>query len=344
MIWLTWRQFRAQAWAALATLAVIGIAFAITGPHLASMYDTSGIPTCQAHSDCGTMVSNFLSELKGLDAVLYFVGVGVLYVGPGLIGIFWGAPLVTRELEAGTFRMTWNQSVTRTRWIAVKLGLVGLASMAAAGLLSFMMSWWASPISQANALNTTRNGSSILNRLTPLLFGASGIAPVGYAAFAFALGVTAGVLIRRTLPAMAITLAIFAAIQVVVPNWVRPHLISPLHSITALNPAGIDQVGITDNHMTLGSGVNILGAWVISNQDIDAAGHPFTGPPTQACLTANASSCNASIGRLHLRQLVTYQPASRYWAFQWYETAIFLAAALLLAGFCIWWVRRRRLS
>jgi ABC-type transport system involved in multi-copper enzyme maturation permease subunit len=344
MIWLTWRQFRAQAWAALAILAVIGIAFAITGPHLASLYDTSGIPTCQAHSDCATVVSNFLSELKGLDAVLYFVGLGVLYVGPGLIGIFWGAPLVTRELEASTLRMTWNQSVTRTRWIAVKLGLVGLASMAAAGLLSLMLSWWASPINQANTHNTTRNGSSSLNRLTPLLFGASGIAPVGYAAFAFALGVTAGVLIRRTLPAMAITLAIFAAIQVVVPNWVRPHLISPLHSITALNPARIDQVGITNSHMTVGAGVDLPGAWVISNQDIDATGHPFTGPPTQACLGPNTGSCNASISRLHLRQLVTYQPASRYWALQWYETAIFLAAALVLAGFCIWWIRRRRLS
>jgi hypothetical protein len=344
MIWLTWRQFRAQAWAALATLAVIGIAFVITGPHLNSLYDTSGIPTCQAHSDCGTVVSNFINELKGIDSILYFVGLGVLYVGPGLIGVFWGAPLVTRELEAGTFRMTWNQSVTRTRWIAVKLGLVGLASMAAAGLLSLMMSWWASPITQANALNTTRNGSSSLNRLTPLLFGASGVAPVGYAAFAFALGVTAGVLIHRTLPAMAVTLAIFAAVQVVIPNVVRPHLIAPLHSVTALNPAGIDQVGISNNHMIVGAGVNIPGAWILSNTDIDAAGHPFTGPPTQACLTPNATSCSASIGRLHLRQVVTYQPASRYWAFQWYETAIFLAAALILAGFCIWRIRRRRLS
>ena len=346
MIWLTWRQFRAQAWAALGALAVIAIAFAVTGPHLASLYSTSGIPTCQARSDCGTAVSNFLNQIKGVDAVLYFVGLGVLYLAPAVIGLFWGAPLVTRELEAGTFRMTWNQSVTRTRWIAVKLGLIGLASMAAAGLFSLTVSWWASPINQANGLNTTRNGSSSLNRLTPLLFGASGITPIGYAAFAFALGVTAGVLIRRTLPAMAITLAVFAAIQVIMPNVIRPHLIAPLHSITVLNTGAIDDIGINNSQMTVGAAVNIPGAWILSNQDIDAAGHPFTGPPTQACMSQNASqlACNASIGKLHLRQLVTYQPASRYWAFQWYETAIFLAAALLLAGFCIWWIRRRRLS
>ena len=41
---------------------------------------------------------------------------------PALIGAFWGAPLITREFEAGTFRLAWNQSVTRARWLAIKLG------------------------------------------------------------------------------------------------------------------------------------------------------------------------------------------------------------------------------
>ncbi len=50
------------------------------------------------------------------------------------------------------------------------------------------------------------------------------------------------------------------------------------------------------------------------------------------------------VSRLHLPQLVIYQPAYRYRAFQWYETAIFHALSLALAGFCFWWVRRRRLS
>ena len=39
-------------------------------------------------------------------------------------------------------------------------------------------------------------------------------------------------------------------------------------------------------------------------------------------------------------EMVTYQPADRYWAFQWYETAIFLALALILVAFCFWWLRR----
>jgi hypothetical protein len=40
--------------------------------------------------------------------------------------------------------------------------------------------------------------------------------------------------------------------------------------------------------------------------------------------------------------LLTYRPASRYWAFQWYEMAIFLGFAVILGGFCLWWSRRRR--
>ena len=49
--------------------------------------------------------------------------------------------------------------------------------------------------------------------------------------------------------------------------------------------------------------------------------------------------CVARVGtRFH--ELVSYQPASRYWPLQWYELAIFLAAAVVLAAACIWRVRR----
>jgi len=39
--------------------------------------------------------------------------------------------------------------------------------------------------------------------------------------------------------------------------------------------------------------------------------------------------------------LATYQPASRYWSFQGYETALFVVLALVLACLSFWWVRRR---
>ena len=86
------------------------------------------------------------------------------------------------------------------------------------------------------------------------------------------------------------------------------------------------------------------GAWVLSNQTITPPAVCSPARPRGLRDARIFQACQARSARLHLRQLVTYQPASRYWAFQWSETAIFLAPALLLAGFCFWWVRRRRLS
>ena len=73
------------------------------------------------------------------------------------------------------------------------------------------------------------------------------------------------------------------------------------------------------------------------------AGHEFISPAPAACekSTGSFSECTAALGRLGLRQVVTYQPASRYWAFQGYETAIFVVLALALGGCCAWQIRRR---
>jgi hypothetical protein len=263
-----------------------------------------------------------------------------------VIGVFWGAPLVTHEFETGTFRLVWNQSVSRTRWLAVKLSLLGLTAMATAGLLSLMVTWWTSPVEAADRLLSTHDtgNAGVIDRLQPLLFATRGITPAGYAALAFALGVTAGVLIRRTVPAMAATLATFAAVQAVMPLWVRPHLLTPVTTSTPLNPADINELTMSGGHATLFASVDTPGAWVLSNQTTSAAGRLFTGPLPSACKNASFQACQAAIGRLHLRQLVSYQPASRYWPLQWYESGIFLALTLVLAGFCFWWIRRRRLA
>jgi hypothetical protein len=191
MIWLTWRQFRAQAIAAAAAVAVLGVIFGVTGPHLAHLYDISGLASCRV--GCSALTSTFLDSMKA-DAVypvLYIAGIGILYVTPAIIGMFWGAPLVTRELEAGTFRLAWNQSVYQT--------------------------------------------------ITP-------------------------------------------------------------------------------------------------------AGRVFVLPDVPACASGTQQQCDAWLATQHLRRQVSYQPASRFWAFQWYETAIFLGFALALAGFCVWQIRHRRLS
>lgn len=351
MIRLTWLQFRAQALVACGVLAVIAVALAVTGPALVHDYATN-VAACQAHGDCDAAIKDLATRFRGLPQLS-----DVLLVVPALVGIFWGAPLIARELETGTFRLAWTQSITRRRWLGVKLGLVGLSSMAVAGLLSFMLTWWASPIDRAS-----------LNRLSPALFGERGIVPVGYAALAFTLGVTAGMLLRRTLPAMAATLVAFLGTRLAVTYWVRPHLIPPARiTRPLLLPGG-------PRPTTLGADTVQPDSWVISDRTINAAGHVIgsnggIGPnggilfrPAPGGLTLEGGGfcpglqtptgsnrgvsgfseafqhCNDKLG---IREVLIYQPGSRYWALQGLETAVCLGLALALAGFCFWWIRRR---
>ena len=347
MTWLTWRQFRVQAITAAAVMAAFAILLAATGPHLASLYAASGISGCKPAS-CGNLAAGFLAQLStaGTYAVLDLIGVVIILLTPAVIGLFWGAPLIARELETGTAALAWNQSVTRTRWLAVKLTVYGLAAMAVTEGLSLMQAWWAAPIGRAvgqlGSLHFTLPGEFgfVLSRFSPLAFATQGITPLGYAAFGFALGTAAGVLIRRTVPAMAVTLAIFAAVQIAMPLWVRPHLFPAQHTVVSV--ASLDSLR-PDNIP------GHPGAWLLSTQTVTVAGQPVYAAPA-ACpapsLVKGSDSgegayldCLASHG---IREEFSYQPASRYWAFQGTETAIYLALALILAGYCFLRLNRRR--
>ena len=342
MTWLTWRQFRVQAVTAAAALAAFAILLAVTGPHLAARYAASGIGSCHGGS-CGQLASTFLGKLEEPYPLLYLLGVAVILLVPAVIGIFWGAPLVAREFEAGTHHLAWTQSVTRTRWLAVKLTVGGLAAMALTEGLSLMQAWWAAPIGRAVGRGGTGTGIA-QGRWAALVFATHGITPLGYAAFAFALGVTAGVFIRRTVPAMAVTLAIFAAVQLAMPLWIRPNLIPPAHTTTAI---GRDITFNNDRQgnftLITGSLPGQPGAWVVSSGAVDAAGNPVGTVPacTQAVQNSEPSALDCLAGH-GVRIAASYQPAGRYWPFQWIETAIYLAVALTLAGFCFWRLGRRR--
>src|SRR5205085_137553 len=108
-----------------------------------------------------------------------------------------------------------------------KLGLAALATMAATGLLSVTVSWWARPVDKAIAAG---HGSEYFSmpRIAPLIFGARGIVPMGYVAFALALGVALGLVLRRSVAALALTLAAVVALQIAMPLFVREHLATPV--------------------------------------------------------------------------------------------------------------------
>jgi ABC-type transport system involved in multi-copper enzyme maturation permease subunit len=347
-MWLTWRQYRTQLLVAVGALAVLAVILLLTGPSLAHLYSTT-VATCKTHNDCSTAKNSFLLNDADLQTTLNVLVVVV----PGILGVFWAAPLIARELETGTYRLAWTQSVTRIRWLAVKVGVIGLASMAVAGLLSLMVTWWSAPF----------------DRVTMNPFGSfdeRDIVPVAYAAFAFAIGVTLGMLTRRTVPAMAATAVAFVATRVAVLLWLRPNLNAPLH-LTVPDTIFSNRVS---------AGTPLPRDWIISTQTINATGrvigeHGIVGSglsvafgKTHGVTIAGVGSCptitfpplsgplggpgpagpavaQRCLDELGVRDLLTYQPAGRYWTFQWCELAIFIVLALLLGGICFWWVRRR---
>ncbi|MER5226500.1 transporter [Streptomyces flaveus] len=333
MIWLTWRQFRTQAAVMFAAVTALAATLAVTGPQLADLYRAAG--------------SSLVDRLSSSDQSVYYAGLVVVLAVPAVIGMFWGAPLISRELETGTHYLAWNQGVTRTRWLATKLGLGAGAAMTAAGLAALAVSWWSSPIDRA--VNGGGATDTYFPRLDPVAFAARGVVPMAHAAFAFVLGVTLGLVIRRTLPAMATTLAVYAAVQITVPMWIRPHLATTDRTTVPIEPGGAP-ISIQEGAKEIVTHPEVPGAWVTSQQTLNAAGHPALVPSSFAdCLHTESGPptlqqfdrCLADLGAQGYQQQVTYQPAGNFWNLQWAETGLYLGLALALTGFCAWWIRRR---
>jgi ABC-type transport system involved in multi-copper enzyme maturation permease subunit len=324
MTWLTWRQFRLPVLSVYAGLAAIGVVLAITRPDLVGE-------------------TNFTDQ-----EFLYNGGQLVLYALPAIIGVFWGVPLVTRELETGTHNLVWNQTITRKRWLSTKLGMGALAAMVAAGLMSLALTWWASPI---DALAVSEIGQ-FESRMSPVVFAVRGIVPIGYAAFAFVLGVAVGVLLRRTVAAMAVTLVVFAAVQVLVPLVVRPYILPPAEQTVSITKTTIQGIQAQEiGGQLVPESITVAhpdGAWVLTDETVAPDGNavfplPDTvsdcmGPPRAAGGgppdVGELRTCLAQLSDLGYHQRLVYQPGDRFWPLQWIETGFFLVLSALLTWFC----------
>jgi hypothetical protein len=336
MIWMTWRQFRTPALATAALLLVLLAGLALTWPGVTDLARTSGFTGCQGDA-CTAAADNFLGSLRsGYARDLYNFGMVALALVPALLGIFWGAPLVARELETGTYRMIFSQSVSRGRWLLVKLAVGGGAAALGAGLVSLMLSRWAHQIDAATG-----------DRITPLVFQARGIVPVGYAALAFVVGVTAGLLLRRTMMAMVVTLLVVAGLQIAMPLLVRPWLAQPVTTVSALDTT--QRMGMSfsmdTKEIRLEPFQEIKNAWILSSSVITPAGKTFVGPAdTTKCgpeAPNERQTCPGWLGAQHLSQKLTYVPDAKFWTVQWREFGLLMALAFALSGFSLWWIRRR---
>jgi hypothetical protein len=334
MTWLVWRQHRNQAYVAAAALAAFAAFLLVTGPQLASQYQSAST-LCAASHTCGNLASTLT-----LGSPVMFILVSLTVVVPCLLGVFWGGPLVAREFETGTSQLAWMQSITRRRWLAVKIGWALLAAAAWGGAVSALVTWWSSPV---NALKH--------QNFQPSQFDIQGIAPVGYAVFAVALGIAAGALLRRTLPALAVTIVVFTFLRLVIGQDFRSHYLTAVtrtfgftqraghrlafprgsYWVVSQGLAGPGGRIPTGQHGGLTLGINGVPISV-SNMPAACRAFIFQAPgKVFSCLTAHG----------YRGFFISYQPASRYWAFQGIETGIFvLLAAVLIAVTAIVVLRR----
>ncbi|WP_433473907.1 ABC transporter permease subunit [Spirillospora sp. CA-142024] len=338
MIWLNWRQFRLQALVAAIALALIAVYLLYLGGDIRDGYDAYR-SRCGDPGDCAQARSQFQSAYQN---TLLFLAAGLGLI-PVVIGVFWGAPLVARELETGTHRLVWNQSVARHRWLLGRMAFVGLVAMVLTGLASLLLTWAASPYDEVTG-----------DRFGTVEFGARDIAPIGHAVLAFTLGTVIGLLVRRTLPAMAVTGVVFLVLQFAVPNLVRPHLMPSEKATLPMTAETINRarnLGSITGAPAIG-GLEVPGspdAWISDVSPMRTADGRTLGETTfNACLnTPPKTGARGTFGdaavclsKLDLHVDVQYQPSDRYWAFQSGETALYVALSGVLIAFGLRRVRR----
>ncbi|WP_414945106.1 ABC transporter permease [Amycolatopsis sp. cmx-11-32] len=305
MLWLTWRQHRAQLLVTLGFLAVLGGVLLLSGQFATdaangetSLYCHGGGTPCREY-DAG--LENLYQKIYPLIAMVPFV--------PLLAGVFWGAPLLAREYERNTHQLAWTQSVGRGHWLAVKFGvLAGYAMLAGLASGQIFGRWLEMFPGKAETFAETS------------YFGAVGIAPAAWWLFAFTLGTAAGVLVRKTLPAIAITVAVFVAASIVL-LVLRPHYAEPVRT-TGPDPAA-------------------KGALIVNMGRVAPDGREMSSlDEVPGCpLGLGKSVCALAAG---YQDFTVYQPVGRFWRFQWTEAGILLAATAVLGGVAVGGTVRRR--
>jgi hypothetical protein len=321
MIWLTWRQHRKQALFAVTGLAVLAAVLIPTGRQMYEALDATGLNRCLDRLGDAALVEGRCSDAAqrfntsyGSRAPLSML----LLFPPLLAGLFWGAPLVAREIEHGTHRFVWTQGVTQLRWALVKFGLIIASTTIVAVAYALLVSWWLTPI--------TRAGSS---RFSLLFFDLHGVAPMAYTMFAVALGVFAGTLAKKALPAMAITLVGFIGVRIAVAALARPRFQAPVQAkapVTADVPREPNPA---------------LEHWILSNGIYDRNGNLTQPGATSFCQPTPNGQAPSECGPAGAYNQWTYQPADRFWPFQYVETGIYVALAVLLLYLALRQVRRR---
>ncbi|MFG2429255.1 hypothetical protein [Streptomyces sp. NPDC048590] len=301
------RQHRWIFWiaAGVALLTAIGVvAVAMRSAHVSEVFQATG---CQFYGEgetraCIQMSRNFADSMNLYSRLFTYVALG-LTVLPALLGAFVGGPLIARELESGTFRMAWTQSVSPTRWLAARLAVPTAALLAGSAVLAPLLHW-----------ARTREAASPypVQWFDVYVFPVTGIVLPAYILFAVCTGALVGLLIRRAFIALSVSALTVGAVTIGFGAYLRPYL-WPRTTVSG-------QGHLEEN------------AWWVESGHLTSSGERVTPP----------DSCYASSSGENWEQCLTdhgitgsyvdYHPQSHFWPLQLVETGILLAlAALALA-------------
>lgn len=311
LAWLAWRQHR---WLFMITALVVLA-------EVVGMLVTSGAfrtyPPCSEDLACHLQLNRYTSVAE--------TQIGLVAILPGFVAVFWGAPLIAQEYEQRTHLLAWTQDITPRRWLAGKLVLVGGLAVVLATMLGTAAQHLAHTV---NAARPADASSDPVSMFKAVFFEASPLVIAAYTICGFALGTAVSAIWRRNVPAMGVTLAVFAGIRLLTRIVFRQQYLPPkialgdLQSVPTLGPDALQ----VEN---LGIG--------------DAAGHPATMPSQCENIVSDSlepwEQCLRSHGITH--SLNSYQPGDRIPTFQLIEAGIFLTLAAVFLGVC--WYRMRRI-
>ncbi|MFF4156074.1 hypothetical protein [Streptomyces sp. NPDC001678] len=314
LAWFVLRQHRTTAWLALALLAallaeLVWLRLAMTG-HLDAHpgLRTACVPGTGG-SDCAADLMGQVDRFRSTYGdYLHYNGMLLEYL-PLLTGLFVAGPMVARELESGTHRLVWAQSVTPVRWLAAKLAVPVVAVLAGVSALAAVYTWtWSA--APAGLLPGQRWDRS---------FDMLGPAPVAHALLATAVGALVGLLVKRTVLAMGATLIVFGALSGLLEE-LRPRLLSPATELSAGAPALIrgDEDWIVEHGMVTRTGGRI--------------------PEPRCGVGVGPDDC---LARHHAAGwYVDWHPGSHLWPLEWAEAGVAVGLAAFAAGAALWVIRR----
>ena len=274
---------------------------------------------------CHELKQAFISHYWGGDnSVLQSGGAqtvsSLMFAVPVLLGAFAGAPLLSRELESGTFRFAWTQGAGRTRWALSTLVVPAIAVTAATGAFTAIFYWYFRPFFALGQVS----------EMLPLAFALLGVAFAAWTLLAYSLAAFLGTLFRRTILAMAVTLVLYVVLAMATATAIRPHYAPP---VTVPSAAAGNSSG-----------------WVISEfaksptgQDLsqdDLYSH-FSHLPASVQNSASPDAFATWLASHGYTTWTSLQPDSRFWEFQLIEGAWLLALSTALIGATVWLVRRR---